>query len=54
MFVILVFFFWLMISFLSQLRASCEARRIPLISPETQEFLEQLLERKRPKNILEI
>jgi predicted O-methyltransferase YrrM len=43
-----------MTSFLSQLRASCEARHIPLISPETQEFLEQLLAKKRPRNVLEI
>ena len=43
-----------MISLLDQLRASCEARRIPLISKETQLFLEQLLVVQQPKNVLEI
>ena len=43
-----------MISFLEQLRASCEARNIPLISPETQTFLVDLLHKKQPKNVLEI
>jgi predicted O-methyltransferase YrrM len=43
-----------MSSFLDQLRALCESRHIPLISQETQTFLEQLLAAKQPKNILEI
>ena len=41
-------------SFLEQLRASCQARRIPLISRETQLFLEQILVIQQPKNVLEI
>jgi predicted O-methyltransferase YrrM len=41
-------------SFLDRLRTSCETRRIPLISTETQVFLEQLLVCKHPKNVLEI
>ncbi|MBO4204012.1 class I SAM-dependent methyltransferase [bacterium] len=36
------------------LRISCEQRKIPLISRETQEFLSQLLIEKKPHNILEI
>ena len=41
-------------SFLSELRASCETRRIPLISRETQSFLEALLDAKQPQFVLEI
>jgi predicted O-methyltransferase YrrM len=43
-----------MLSFLEHLRTTCEARHIPLISQETQAFLEQLLAIKQPKNVLEI
>jgi predicted O-methyltransferase YrrM len=41
-------------SFLKQLRQSCEARRIPLISPETQNFLVQKLQDTKPQQVLEI
>lgn len=40
--------------FFKQLRASCEARRIPLISRESQTILQNLLEKYQPKNCLEI
>ncbi|MDR2190434.1 MAG: class I SAM-dependent methyltransferase [Candidatus Peribacteria bacterium] len=43
-----------MSSFLERLRRSCEARHIPLISEETQLFLQQLLVVKQPKEVLEI
>ncbi|MDR2415199.1 MAG: class I SAM-dependent methyltransferase [Candidatus Peribacteria bacterium] len=43
-----------MTSFLDPLRERCEARHIPLISQETQTFLEQLLAVKQPKYVLEI
>ncbi|MDD4714206.1 MAG: class I SAM-dependent methyltransferase [Candidatus Absconditabacteria bacterium] len=44
----------MMYSFLEQLRATCEARKIPLISRETQAFLGDLLVIKQPKRVLEI
>jgi predicted O-methyltransferase YrrM len=40
--------------FLTQLRASCTARRIPLISPESEEILRKFLEERKPKICLEI
>ncbi len=43
-----------MSDFLSPLRASCEKRNIPLISRETQAFLEELLQKKQPRHLLEI
>jgi len=44
----------MMVSFLEQLRSNCETRRIPLISRETESFLQQLLIVTQPKRILEI
>ena len=44
----------MMTSFLEPLRTSCEARRIPLISRETEAFLQRLLEKKQPNSVLEI
>lgn len=40
--------------FLTQLRASCVARRIPLISPESEVILRKYLEENQPKTCLEI
>jgi predicted O-methyltransferase YrrM len=40
--------------FLTQLRASCTARRIPLISPESEIILRRFLEEYQPKICLEI
>jgi predicted O-methyltransferase YrrM len=40
--------------FLTQLRASCVARRIPLISPESEVILRKYLEENQPKICLEI
>nr|MBR6099867.1 hypothetical protein [bacterium] len=40
--------------FLTQLRASCVARRIPLISPESEVILRKYLEEHQPKICLEI
>jgi len=40
--------------FLSDLRESCEDRRIPLISVQTQDFLISWLDRNHPKRVLEI
>jgi hypothetical protein len=40
--------------FLTQLRASCVARRIPLISPESEVILRKYLEEYQPKTCLEI
>ena len=40
--------------FLSDLRKSCEDRRIPLISVQTQDFLISWLDRNHPKRVLEI
>ena len=40
--------------FLTQLRASCVARRIPLISTESEEILRKILEERKPKTCLEI
>ncbi|MDO4714142.1 MAG: class I SAM-dependent methyltransferase [bacterium] len=40
--------------FFEQLRASCRARRIPLISPESQGILQNILEKYQPKRCLEI
>lgn len=42
------------IEFFTQLRASCQARRIPLISPESQAILQSILEKHQPKVCLEI
>ena len=41
-------------TFFDQLRQYCEALRVPLISPETQQFMDQLLEKEKPVSILEI
>lgn len=40
--------------YLNQLRSSCMARRIPLISLESQTILQEILEKYQPKNCLEI
>ncbi len=40
--------------FLTQLRASCEARRIPLISPESEALLRATLKKHQPTTCLEI
>ena len=40
--------------FLTQLRASCEARHIPLISPESELHIRKLLQKYQPKTCLEI
>lgn len=40
--------------FLTQLRASCETRHIPLISPESEHFIRTLLQKYQPKTCLEI
>lgn len=40
--------------FLTQLRASCEARHIPLISPESELHIRKLLQKHQPKTCLEI
>lgn len=40
--------------FLTQLRASCEARHIPLISPESEALLRHTLQELQPKHCLEI
>ena len=40
--------------FLSDLRKSCEDRRIPLISVQTQDFIISWLDRNHPKRVLEI
>ena len=39
---------------LEELRSSCEQRKIPLISRETQEFLRHKLLETKPRNVLEI
>ena len=44
----------MMDNFFTTLRAYCEQLRIPLISRETQAFLDELLEKKRPQRVLEI
>ena len=44
----------MMDKFFTTLRAYCEQLRIPLISRETQAFLDELLEKKRPQRVLEI
>lgn len=41
-------------TFFDQLRQYCESLRVPLISPETQQFMDQLLEKEKPVSILEI
>lgn len=40
--------------YLIQLRTSCTDRRIPLISIESQNILQEILEKYQPKNCLEI
>ncbi|MBQ9553500.1 hypothetical protein IJU97_00600 [bacterium] len=40
--------------FLTQLRASCVARRIPLISVESEAILRKTLDERKPKVCLEI
>ena len=40
--------------YLADLRQSCESRRIPLISKETQTFIISWLNRHQPKRVLEI
>ena len=40
--------------YLSDLRKSCEDRRIPLISVQTQDFIISWLDRNHPKRVLEI
>lgn len=40
--------------FLTQLRASCEARRVPLISRESELHIRNLLQKHQPKTCLEI
>ncbi len=40
--------------YLDQLRFSCQQRKIPLISRETEEFLRTKLLEKKPHNVLEI
>ncbi len=40
--------------FLSSLRQKCERLNIPLISPETENFLHTIIQEHKPQNILEI
>lgn len=40
--------------FFENLRRNCEIRKIPLISRETQDFLAQKIQEKKPKKVLEI
>ena len=44
----------MILNFLEQLRASCEQRKIPLISRETQAILADTLKKHQPKTCLEI
>ncbi len=44
----------MILNFLEQLRASCEQRKIPLISRETQAILADILKKHQPKTCLEI
>jgi predicted O-methyltransferase YrrM len=37
-----------------KLRQGCEARDIPIISPNTEKFLIDILKKKKPHNIIEI
>jgi hypothetical protein len=41
-------------TFFQSLRGYCETLRIPLISRETEQFLDKLLEENRPLSVLEI
>ena len=43
----------MILNFLEQLRASCEQRKIPLISRETQAILADILKKHQPKTCLE-
>ena len=44
----------MILNFLEQLGASCEQRKIPLISRETQAILADILKKRQPKTCLEI